>query len=196
MFSRFHSMFRYAAIVAAPLILCWCSETQAQIESITFTRNSTLESMVNELEFRFGVAADAEAVFIDQLGATAAIFQNNDNIGQELFLEVAGPIDSIGLVSVGQILNFGDIFDETDFLNLGPQAAIGDEVYVGFNSGGNVGYFNVTFDSNISSIFYSSGMFASGGESLDVAAVPEPSTLLLFAIAGIAAMTRRQRTSS
>ena len=180
-------------IIAGLAFLCLTSETQAQIEDITFTRNSTSDLMVSEIEFQFGVPADAEDVFIDQLGATTALLQNNDGIGQELFLEVAGPIDSIGLVGIGDVLNAGDVFDETDFLDLGPLATIGDDVFVGFNSSGDVGYFTVSFDLDTQSIFYSSGSFGSGGESLSVAAVPEPSAVLILALAGAVTTTRRRR---
>ncbi len=193
MMSKLNSMFLSTAIVAGLTFLCWPSSIQAQIENITFTRNSTFETMVSELEFQFGIAADAENVFIDQLGATTALFQNNDGNGQELFLEVAGPIDSIGLVGIGDILNAGDTFDETEFLDLGPLATIGDDVFVGFNSGGNVGLFTISFDLVTDSIFYSDGLYASGGESLSVAAVPEPSSMLIFAIVGVVTATRRRR---
>lgn len=181
------------AIAAMMVLLCWQSSVQAQLETITFSRLSGSESMVDMIEF---VSGDTDnEIAIDQLGAVAAIIQNNDAFGSELFLSTPdSSIDRVGFVGIGELLTFGDNPSfASDFLDLTSAAAIGDEVYVGFESGGNVGYFNVSFDTVSDSIFYSSGVFGSGGESL-IVAIPEPSAILLLTIAGGIAAIRRRRS--
>lgn len=179
------------AIAAMMVLFAWQPSVEAQVQDLTFSRDATSESAVDTIEFLFGI--DAEEVEIDQLGAIGAILQNNDSDGAELFLVNAGPIDRIGLVGIGELLTFGDNPSfATDFVDLRPAADIGDDVYVGFESSGNVGYFNVSFDAVTDSIFYSEGVFGSGGESL-IVAIPEPSSIVLLTMVGGLAMVRRRR---
>jgi len=168
------------------------SEASAQVSAVTFSRPGTGDFSVSEIEFSFNVAADVE-VQIDQLGAVAALFQNNDTFGEDLGIVVAGPVDSIGEVTIGQVLSAGTDFGSSA-LNVSDIIAPGEDFYLGFSSGADVGYFNIAWDAGTnSSIHYSKGQFATGGFSLSVAAVPEPSSLILISTMAIVGISRRRR---
>lgn len=181
--------FSLALLVSMTLLTC---EASAQVSDLTFSRPGTGDVSVSEIEFSFNVAADVE-VQIDQLGAVAALFQNNDTFGQDFGIVAAGPVDSIGEVTIGQVLSSGTDFGSTSLV-VSDFIAPGEDFYLGFSSGADVGYFNIAWDAGAnSSIFYSKGEFATGGFPLIVAAVPEPSSLILISALTFVGVVRRRR---
>jgi len=168
------------------------SITNAQVSTVTFSRPATSEMNTEFIEFAFDQPADV-VVQIDQLGAVDALFQNNDGFGQDFGVEASGPVDSIGEVTIGQVLNPGTNFGNTSLI-VGDLINPGEEFFLGFSSGSNVGYFNIAWDSAANgSIVYSRGQYATGGFSLNVTAVPEPSVVALISILGTIVLVRRRR---
>jgi len=167
------------------------SEASAQVTDVTFSRPATGDVAVSEIAFGFNVAADVE-VEIDQLGASAALFQNNDGFGQDFGIVISGPVTSIGEVSIGDLLAPGTDFGSTSLI-LSDFIAPGEDFFLGFGNGTDVGYFNIAWEPGAnSSIVYSDGQFASGGSSLFVA-IPEPGSLTLVSTLALALFVRRRR---
>lgn len=178
------------ASVALPSI------SSAQVSPITFSRPLTSESSLSSIEFSFGAAADVD-VQIDQLGPPAvnALFVNNDAIGTDLGIFAGGPVASVGVVTIGQVLNQGDNFG-SDGLDLAEAGfSPGDDFFLGFGATtGEVGFFNVFWEPQANgSIFFSSGQFAAGSASLTVTAVPEPTSVIVISALAIAGLVRRRR---
>lgn len=181
-----------AAIIFLLAGFSFISNSSAQVSTVTFSRPATGDMNVEIIEFGFDQTADV-FVQIDQLGAVDALFQNNDGFGQDFGIEASGPVDSIGEVAIGDILNPGTDFGDTS-LNLSDLISPGENFFLGFSSGADVGYFNIAWDSATNgSIIYSEGQFATGGVSLTVAAVPEPTAIGLLSLVGPFALIRRRR---
>lgn len=167
------------------------SEASAQIADVTFSRPVTGDLGESEIRFRFGFDDDVE-VEIDQLGMDTALFQNNDTFGQEV-IAATGLVTSIGEVTIGQVLAAGTDFGSTS-LNLSDFIAPGENFFLGFSNGTDVGYFNIAWEAGANSdIVYSTGEFATGGSSLTVAAVPEPGTITLVSVLAMSLLVRRRR---
>ncbi|QEG24502.1 PEP-CTERM sorting domain-containing protein [Mariniblastus fucicola] len=160
------------------------------VEAITFSRPPS-EVAVSAVEFVFE-DVDTE-VQIDQLGTSYALYQNNDTFGEDFGIVVAGPVDSIGQVFAGDVIAPDTDFGNTDLL-VDDFIAPGENFFLGFSSGSDVGYFNIAWDAGPDgSIHYSAGQFASGGASLTVSAVPEPSAIALISVLSMLTFTRRRR---
>ena len=186
---------RYYLITATLTVfltgILFVSDASAQISAVTFSRTATGETGIGSIEFTFDEQDDV-LVQIDQLGAVDALFQNNDTFGQDFGIEAGGPVDSIGQVAIGQVLSAGTNFGSTS-LNVTDFIAPGENFFLGFSSGADVGYFNIEWDAiDDGSIFYSSGQFASSGFALTVNAVPEPSSTLLISVLGALVVVRRR----
>lgn len=180
------------------------SQASAQVMDVTFSRPdaSPPELGVSEVRFEFGTADTI--VQIDQLGPIDALFQNNDSggggfSGQDFgVLTVGDPIESIGVVSIGDVLNPG-----TDFVSTGLEVSDiisrGENFFLAFSTGTSstdtVGYFNIAWElGDDSDIVYTGGRVQiGGGGPLLVAAVPEPGSLVLLSAFGFAAVARRRR---
>ena len=153
-----------------------------------------METSVSDIEFSFGIAADVD-VQIDQLGALNALFVNNDAIATpDLGIFAGGPVDSVGVVTIGQVLSQGENFGSSG-VTLNSVIAPGGDFFLGFGTiTGEVGFFNVFWEPQANgSIFFSGGQFASGSSSLTVSAVPEPTSVVVIAALGIAGLVRRRR---
>lgn len=191
---------KFTAIAMALLIVSIAlpSIASAQVSSITFSRPLTMDTSLSSIEFGFGIPVDVD-VQIDQLGATNALFVNNDSVATPDVGIFAGPpaspVASVGVVTIGQVLNQGDSFGSTgvDFASSGIQP--GDDFFLGFsNIAGEVGFFNVFWEPQANgSIFFSSGQFATGSASLTVSAVPEPTSVVVICGLAIAGLVRRRR---
>lgn len=196
MTNKINSLVKTALTVPLAAILLagfsFTSVSNAQVSTLTFSRPATSEMNIESIEFRFDQSADV-IVQIDPLGAFDALFQNNDGFGQDFGVEANGPVDSIGQVAIGDILNPGTDFGNTA-LDVSGIISPGEDFYLGFSSGSDIGYFNIAWESgNNGSITYSEGQFATGGFSLTVGAVPEPSAISLLSLVGIALIQRRRR---
>ena len=186
---------KHTTSIAALVLLFFAatfSEASAQVVDVTFSRPDTNEFGLSEIRIGFG-AADEVEVEIDQLGMDTALFQNNDGFGQDV-IAATGLVTSIGEVTVGQVLSAGTDFGATQLnfadLNINP----GDNFFLGFSNGTDVGYFNVLWEPGANSdIVYSSGELATGGASLTVAAVPEPGTITLVSVLAMGIFVRRRR---
>lgn len=188
---KYLSLFTKIAFAIFILSVSPLSQASAEILELTFSRPATGESNVSDIEFAFNFSA--VDVQIDQLGATSALFQNNEDFGKEVGITVGGPVDGIGVVSIGEVLNPGREFVADD-LNVSEIISPGENFYLGFNSGDDIGYFNIAWEPGTnSSIIYSSGLFATEGSSLVVNAIPEPSSLLIMSMLTLAGVTRRRR---
>ena len=187
---------KFTAIAMALLIVSIAlpSIASAQVSSITFSRPLTMDTSLSSIEFGFGILDDVD-VQIDQLGAVNALFVNNDAIGTDLGIFAGGPVASVGVVTIGQVLNQGDNFG-SDGLDLAEAGfSPGDDFFLGFGATtGEVGFFNVFWEPQANgSIFFSSGQFAAGTASLTVAAVPEPTSVVVICGLAIAGLVRRRR---
>ena len=154
----------------------------------------TSESSLSSIEFSFGAAADVD-VQIDQLGAVNALFVNNDAIGTDLGIFAGGPVASVGVVTIGQVLSQGDNFGSSGVDLVTSGFSPGDDFFLGFSATtGEVGFFNVFWEPQANgSIFFSSGQFAAGSASLTVTAVPEPTSVIVISALAIAGLVRRRR---
>ena len=185
-------MFINAAMGIFFLAVSLHSQASAQVVGITFSRTATNEFGLSEIDFGFNAAADVFVQF-DQLGAADALFQNNDASGQDFQIEANGPIDSIGEVTIGQILNPGTNFGSTS-LDVSTIISPGQDFFLGFSSGNDVGFFNIAWEPGANSdIVYSRGFAAFDGASLEVSAVPEPGSLTLVSALALAVFVRRRR---
>lgn len=187
---------KFTAIAMALLIVSIAlpSIASAQVSSITFSRPLTMDTSLSSIEFGFGIPVDVD-VQIDQLGAVNALFVNNDAIGTDLGIFAGGPVASVGVVTIGQVLNQGDNFGSTGLDLAGAGFSPGDDFFLGFGATtGEVGFFNVFWEPQANgSIFFSSGQFAAGTASLTVAAVPEPTSVVVICGLAIAGLVRRRR---
>lgn len=179
---------------------------------VTFTRASTNESAVSQVEFGFNNLSET-AVEVDPAGAGTALFQNNDlSFGVrslDLFLSTSGPITSIGEAVAGSTLNVGDTFaitraiGETTPLDVASFINPGENFFVGFSYGSvangtaGVGYFNVARELVSDDIIYSNGIVTTNPDIsiLVPAPVPEPSALSLVLLGCVAPLVRRRRTA-
>ena len=180
--------------LAVGLILLTHSAIRAQsVEGLSFSRGTTGEVSVGELEFTFD---DSDTEFeIDQLGAVTALFLNNDGIGQEVGFNVGSPVVGIGEVFLGDTLTPGSDFGGNDFVDIASIISPGEEFFLGFGDGTDVGFFNVSWGLGTnSSITISNGLFASDGASVVVAAVPEPTAAGIVSIFGALLFVRRRRS--
>lgn len=187
---------KFTAIAMALLIVSIAlpSIASAQVSSITFSRPLTMDTSLSSIEFSFGAAADVD-VQIDQLGAVNALFVNNDAIGTDLGIFAGGPVASVGVVTIGQVLSQGDNFGSSGVDLVTSGFSPGDDFFLGFGATtGEVGFFNVFWEPQASgSIFFSSGQFAAGSASLTVTAVPEPTSVIVISALAIAGLVRRRR---
>jgi len=181
--------------VAFAITMFGAACSQAQVLDVTFSRPATNEFNLSSIDFLFGQPADV-VVQIDQLGATDALFQNNDGSGQDFGIEAAGAVDSIGEVTIGQLLTPGTDFGESS-LDVSTLINPGEDFYLGFSSGSNVGYLNVAWASGANgTITYSNAEYAIGGSSLFVAGVPEPASTAWLSAMGVCLLLRRRRAGS
>ncbi len=172
------------------------AQADAQVVDITFSRPLTGDSNLSSIDVGFG-QTDQTRVQIDQLGSGDALFVNNDSFGQEVLVEAMGPIDSIGVVSLGDVLTAGTDFGSTsldleDDLGLQP----GDDFFLGFRnaSTGDVGYVNVAWSGVLNGpITFALGEYATNGVSVEVGAVPEPAAVAMLAAFGVGLLARRRR---
>ena len=113
-------------------------------------------------------------------------------------LTVGDPIESIGVVSIGDVLNPGTDFGST-CLEVSDIISRGENFFLAFSTGTSstdtVGYFNIAWElGDDSDIVYTGGRVQiGGGGPLLVAAVPEPGSLVLLSAFGFAAVARRRR---
>ena len=193
--------------LAVPLL----SEASAQISGITFSRPLTGDAGVSEIRFEFDDADDV-LVQIDQLLApdgsgspVNSLFQNNDDgfpgvPGQGLGILASGPIDTIGVVAVGDVLSAGMNFGGNALDVAAETGGPGGSFLLGFSTGTGstdaVGYFNITWEAgDESDIVYGGGIISiDGAGPLEVGAVPEPGSLTLISALALAAFVRRRRS--
>ena len=165
---------------AALVVMGIAPELDAAIVNLTFTPGS--------LPYNPSSPTTLVPININELPGTTAFSQWNDYVGRTLVL--GGTISQAALVSVSQSLDPNTFNPGSGAIafTLGKSGT----TFVGFKSGGNVGWFSIQFNGAGGSLVYLTGQYGNAGETVHV---PAPGALALLALGAVGVRRNRKRVA-
>ena len=166
----------FGAALASMLV---APELQADVVSLTFTPDSQPFNFLSNL-------------YTVQVDPGLGYFRERNDPGFRGLGYWNGVLSSVslGFVSKSDSLVFGQTFGGNHTVSW-TQAASGT-YFVGFNSGGNVGWFTVTLDGFQGAMHFGPGQYGNAGESVHV---PSPGALALLALGAVGIRRKRKRVA-
>ncbi len=153
-------------------------ELQADVVSLSFSPSSAPYA---------GGSNSLQPILINEVGTNFS--QWNDSVGRTM---VAAGLSSIDVVQLSQTLS------PNTFGGVGTLAFTGGSsgtVYIGFRSGGNVGWFSFSVAGFGTDIHYLEGGYGNAGENVHVGTVPAPGALALLALGAVGVRRNRKRVA-